>query len=103
MIISENPDYSVSIPENLLNLDQIEEDPEEVQEESEDDVSENSVDYSSDLADIKSTLENIEVNQLDPAQLQLLVDNSSRLYYFTAGLYVAFAIVLAIKFLKIFF
>ena len=104
MIISESPDYSVSIPDNLLNLDQeFDEDPEVVQEESKEDVSENSIDYSSDFADIKSTLETIEANQLDPAQLQLLVDNSSRLYYFTAGLYVAFAIVLAIKFLKIFF
>ena len=61
-------------------------------------------DYVSYLEDIISNQETI-ISQYDSISLQLqdISDNSFRLYYFIGGLYVAFAIVLAIKFFKMFF
>ena len=61
-------------------------------------------DYSIYLEDIISNQETI-ISQYDSFSLQLqdITDNSFRLYYFIGGLYVAFAIVLAIKFFKMFF
>lgn len=55
------------------------------------------IDYSTILSSIDSHLEVIESNVTE------IRDNTYRLYYFIGGLYVAFAIVLAIKFLKQFF
>ena len=61
-------------------------------------------DYVSYLEDIISNQETI-ISQYESLSLQVqdISDNSFRLYYFIGGLYVAFAIVLAIKFFKMFF
>lgn len=99
---------------DLNNLDQEIEDLEDLvsqvdeSEDLEEEENENTVadpiDYSELLESINTTLENIEANQLVIIEdLEVIRDNSYRLYYFIGGLYIAFAIYLAIRFLKIFF
>ena len=86
--------------ENEETLDQEEYEDIELEENAETDT----IDYTSYFEDITEHLETIETNQVVISeQLQVISDNSNRLYYFVGGLYVAFAIVLAIRFLKIFF
>ena len=84
-----------------------EEEPEQVRDLSGDlNLSDSSsdTDYSIYLEDIISNQETI-ISQYEYLSLQVqdISDNSFRLYYFIGGLYVAFAIVLAIKFFKMFF
>lgn len=63
----------------------------------------NDIDYSSYLADIIANQEIIISNQESLIVYnQEIRDNSYRLYYFIGGLYVAFAIVIMIKFFKTF-
>lgn len=82
----------------------LEEESEETEEEENESIDENSIDYTYLLESIDEHLENIEASQVALSeQLQEVRDNTYRLYYFIGGLYVAFAIVLAIRFLKIFF
>lgn len=73
------------------------------EEEPEENVESDSIDYSLYFEDIIDRLETIETSQVTCEQVQVIQDNTYRLYYFIGGLYVAFAIVLAIRFLKIFF
>ena len=72
MIVEDNDQFSVSIPDYLLdqvtNSEDPEEDLEQAPEEEEENVNENSIDYSLYLEDITATLENIEANQLDPSE-----------------------------------
>lgn len=75
----------------------------ELNQEEEENVESDSIDYSLYFEDIIDRLETIETNQVTCEQVQVIQDNTYRLYYFIGGLYVAFAIVLAIRFLKIFF
>ena len=82
----------------------LEDESEETEEEQNESIDENSIDYTYLLESIDEHLENIEASQVELSeQLQEVRDNTYRLYYFIGGLYVAFAIVLAIRFLKIFF
>lgn len=66
--------------------------------------SDTSSDYTLLLEDLITNQETI-ISQNESISLQLhdISDNCFRLYYFIGGLYVAFAIVLAIKFFKMFF
>lgn len=63
-----------------------------------------SIDYTELLESIDQHLENIEYSQVVMGNdLHQIQENTYRLYYFIGGIYVALAIVLAIRFLKIFF
>lgn len=66
-------------------------------------VSDDSVDYSDILNSINFNLETIvSQNDIELRYIGEIKDNSYRLYYFIGGLYVAFAVVLMIKFFKTF-
>ena len=66
-------------------------------------VNDSNIDYSTYLEDIIANQESIIANQESIIFYeQEIKDNSYRLYYFIGGLYVAFAIVIMIKFFKTF-
>lgn len=70
--------------------------------ESNSDVS-NELDYTTYLEDLLSNQEIIITNQESIISLdQEIVNNGHRLYYFVGGLYVAFAIIIMVKFFKTF-
>ena len=107
----EDPEFIDSIKNELSSLTSSgakqvtsEEDPEDLEGEEYEIAVSSSVDYTELLNSINTHLENIEYSQVvmgnDLYQIQ---QNTYRLYYFIGGIYVAFAIVLAIRFLKIFF
>lgn len=92
------------IPEETSNEEQVTEEDPDLEEEENESIDENFIDYTYLLESIDEHLENLEASQVELSQqLQEVRDNTYRLYYFIGGLYVAFAIVLAIRFLKIFF
>lgn len=98
-----NIDHEIEDLEDLVLQVDESEDQEEQEEQDENTVSD-PIDYTEFLESINTTLENIEANQVVIIEdLQVIRDNSYRLYYFIGGLYIAFAIYLAIRFLKIFF
>lgn len=66
-------------------------------------VDSNELDYSTYLDDILFNQEIIITNQETIISLdQEIVNNGHRLYYFVGGLYVAFAIIIMVKFFKTF-
>lgn len=107
----EDPEFIDSIKNELLSVTSSgalqvtsEEDPDELEGEECETIVSSSVDYTELLNSINTHLENIEYSQVVQGNdLYQIQQNTYRLYYFIGGIYVAFAIVLAIRFLKIFF
>lgn len=107
----EDPEFLDNIKNELSSLTSSgvkqvtsEEDPEELEGEENEIAVSSSIDYTELLNSINTHLENIEYSQVVMGNdLYEIQQNTYRLYYFIGGIYVAFAIVLAIRFLKIFF
>ena len=112
MIIEENENYSVIVPDYLLENeeDPIEEDPIE-EDPIEEDPSQSQIDYSEYLLSIDQRLENIEsfcTFQIDfndnlVQGVQGILSNTSFLVYFGFAFFVFGALALVIKFFKQFF
>ena len=108
MDILENDNIIVTVPDYL---DGVTSDNDEIAQNSlEESPSDNinqpePIDYTDILESIDDRLTTLEETEIpDYSQtLQDISDNSFRLYYFVGGLYVAFAILIGIKFFKIFF
>lgn len=103
MDILDNENIIVTVPDYLLVDSVSESAPLSEIESSSDNI--NQIDYTELLESIDSRLEELESieNPDYTEQIQNISDNCFRLYYFVGGLYIAFAILIGIKFWKIFF
>lgn len=103
----ENDDFSVIVPEYLLNENQIEDHENEDQvedQENEDQIDEQNIDYSFILQEMNTRLENIETNTVDYTEgINGLLANLYFIDFVAFTVFVFIMLGLVIKFFKQFF